>query len=230
MNKSHYKKGFTLIEIIVSLSIFTIVAVIAVGALLKVVDANKKSQTLKTSINNINFVLDTMSREIRTGNNYYCQSGSSFVMNSSSAYLPTSNPGNSGMYLLNPTLTSAQRSCNLSTPWTIVFNSAKTAPRTGGGTCKLHQAYMFDGTTIKSAEQPSGCGETLGLGTGATSFQPLLSPDIVLEEAHISVETGDSATIGQPRVFLHLKGYSGVKDRTRTSFDIQTSISQRIND
>ena len=70
-NKNN-NKGFTLIEMIVSIAIFMIVALVAVGAFLKIIDLNNKSHTLKDSINNINFALDLMSRELRVGSNYYC--------------------------------------------------------------------------------------------------------------------------------------------------------------
>ena len=72
--------GFTLVEMIVSVAIFTIVAFVAVGALLKVIDANKKSQSLKTSINNLNFALESLSREMRVGSNYTCISVSSVTV------------------------------------------------------------------------------------------------------------------------------------------------------
>src|SRR3989344_1570356 len=68
----NHNKGFTLLEMIVSITIFTVVALVAVGALLKVVDANKKAQSLKSTINNLNFALDSMSREMRVGSNYFC--------------------------------------------------------------------------------------------------------------------------------------------------------------
>lgn len=69
-SKANLQKGFTLIEMIVSLGIFTVVAVVAVGALIKVMDANKKSINLKNTINNLNFTLESMSREMRVGSNY----------------------------------------------------------------------------------------------------------------------------------------------------------------
>src|ERR1035437_4002808 len=67
--------GFTLIEMLVSISIFMVVAVVAVTALLKIVDANRKSQTLQDAINNINFAMDSITREIRVGNMYTCAPG-----------------------------------------------------------------------------------------------------------------------------------------------------------
>jgi len=64
--------GFTLIEILVSVAIFTTVMVIALGALLAMSESDRKAQTLKSVINNLNFSLDAMSRSMRTGVNYHC--------------------------------------------------------------------------------------------------------------------------------------------------------------
>ena len=64
--------GFTLIEIIVSMAVFIVVAVIAVGAFLKILDANKQSQALETAMNNADFALDSMSRDLRVGYGYTC--------------------------------------------------------------------------------------------------------------------------------------------------------------
>ncbi len=65
LNKT--EKGFTLIELMVSVSLFTVVVMISMGAIFTVVDANKKAQTLKTVMNNLNFALETMTRTIKTG-------------------------------------------------------------------------------------------------------------------------------------------------------------------
>ncbi len=65
-------KGFTLIEILVSVAIFAIVMVISLGALLAMSESDRKAQTLKSVINNLNFSLDSISRAIRTGQNYHC--------------------------------------------------------------------------------------------------------------------------------------------------------------
>lgn len=65
-------KGFTLIEMLVSVAIFSIVMTIALGSLLAMSESDRKAQTLKSVINNLNFALDSMSRSIRTGINYHC--------------------------------------------------------------------------------------------------------------------------------------------------------------
>ena len=67
--------GFTLIEIMVAVSIFSLIMVISMGSILSVFDANKKSQTLRTVMDNMNFTLEGMTRTIRFGRNYHCGSG-----------------------------------------------------------------------------------------------------------------------------------------------------------
>lgn len=83
MNNSHYKnntrrksvspQGFTLIELMVSLTIFSIVMMVSVGALLSIIDINAKAQALYSATTNLSFALDSMTREIRTGYHYYCK-------------------------------------------------------------------------------------------------------------------------------------------------------------
>ncbi len=70
-----YKKnclGFTLIEMIVSLGVFSVVVTTAVGAFLVLIATNQQLQSEQSVMTNLAFALDTMTREIRTGYNYYC--------------------------------------------------------------------------------------------------------------------------------------------------------------
>ena len=64
--------GFSLIEMLVSTSIFIMVITVAVGALLVVIDANAKAQNMQEVMTNLTFALDSMTREIRTGRGFYC--------------------------------------------------------------------------------------------------------------------------------------------------------------
>ncbi|HAO65030.1 TPA: hypothetical protein DCQ44_03570 [Candidatus Taylorbacteria bacterium] len=65
-------KGFTLIEMLVAVFVFSIIMVIATGAIFSVISANKTSQALKSVMDNLNSALDTMSRNIRYGTTYDC--------------------------------------------------------------------------------------------------------------------------------------------------------------
>ncbi len=68
------EKGFTLIEMIVSLGVFSIVITIAVGALLVIISTNKQLQTEQSVMSNLAFAMDSMTREMRTGYSYVCAS------------------------------------------------------------------------------------------------------------------------------------------------------------
>src|SRR3989344_8697452 len=53
-------RGFTLVEMIVAIALFSIVMVVSVGALLALVTANRKAQALQSVMNNLNIALDGM--------------------------------------------------------------------------------------------------------------------------------------------------------------------------
>lgn len=65
INKNN--KGFTLIEMLVAVALFSIVLVVAMGAILTVIDANRKAQTLSSVMTNLNFAIESMTRSIKTG-------------------------------------------------------------------------------------------------------------------------------------------------------------------
>jgi prepilin-type N-terminal cleavage/methylation domain-containing protein len=71
-NTAHTKRGFTLIEVLVSVSIFAIVMLIATGAVFSIVEANKKTHSLKSVMTNLNFALESMARDMRVGFHYTC--------------------------------------------------------------------------------------------------------------------------------------------------------------
>lgn len=67
-------RGFTLVEMIVAVGLFSVVMVISITALLSVVDANRKAQALQSVINNLNIAVDGMVRSLREGTTYRCNS------------------------------------------------------------------------------------------------------------------------------------------------------------
>lgn len=68
------QRGFTLIELMVSTSIFMMVMLVAVGSLLVTSDLAKKSYTLNFTMDNLSFAIESMSRSLRMGTNYTCTS------------------------------------------------------------------------------------------------------------------------------------------------------------
>jgi prepilin-type N-terminal cleavage/methylation domain-containing protein len=74
MTKRHSQQGFTLIELMTSLAIFTIIVTISLGSILGIFAANRKSRALRAIMGNLNLAVETMSREMRYGSNYHCGS------------------------------------------------------------------------------------------------------------------------------------------------------------
>jgi len=56
----------------VAMSIFAIVMLVGVGALLTMVEVNKRAQGINSVMNNLNAAVEQMSRSIRVGSSYYC--------------------------------------------------------------------------------------------------------------------------------------------------------------
>lgn len=77
--ENYFKKdrGFTLLEMLISISLFTVVTSIAFTALFSVIDANNKAKTINTVVNNLSTVMESMTREIRVGTDYTC--GSEYI-------------------------------------------------------------------------------------------------------------------------------------------------------
>ena len=57
-----------------AVSIFVVVMTISMSSIVGVFDANRKSRSLKTVLNNLNLAVESMSREMRFGKNYHCGS------------------------------------------------------------------------------------------------------------------------------------------------------------
>lgn len=212
-----YKKGndscaFTLVEMIVSLGIFAVVAVVALGALVRIITANQKAQSLQAAMTNLNFALESMSREIRVGTNYVCFKG------------PPSNDINGGALTTTPCSTEGQSSIGVGNAHVIAFNSTRA-----GDNCNLINAYRFivinDGggnpvLHLQKAEQNS-CNSNI---RNQDFFDMLSNADVILTDYRMGV----NADHAYPYVFIRLMGYAGAREREKTYFDIQTTVSSRV--
>jgi prepilin-type N-terminal cleavage/methylation domain-containing protein len=76
-NKNKNKDGYTLIETMIAISLFLVIVIAGMGALLNANLLHNKSKDMRSIMDNLSFVMDDMSRNLRTGYNYYCISGGS---------------------------------------------------------------------------------------------------------------------------------------------------------
>lgn len=72
MTQQISERGFSLIELMVSLGVFAIVITISVGSLLALVAQSQKTQASQNTMTNVAFAIDSVTREIRTGYDYVC--------------------------------------------------------------------------------------------------------------------------------------------------------------
>ncbi len=206
----------------VSLSLFTIVAVVAVGAFLKIIDANKQSQSLQTAMNNTDFALESMVREMRVGSDYTC--------------FNAANPPAFSVQLSN----SSANNCSFSAYQYngIAFDSSQTAfinnTDASGGTCNLIHVYEYYDNydanasprkyTLEKAEQ-SRCSDVIG--SNAAPFIPLVSSDLNIQTFDVMVSGEGVSGLYQPKAFFLLRAYAGPTAAERTYFTAQTTASQR---
>jgi prepilin-type N-terminal cleavage/methylation domain-containing protein len=71
-SKNQNLDGFTLIELLVATTLFTIIAVGGISVLLSAQRAYKRISENRIAVDNVNLVLNNMSREIKFGTNYKC--------------------------------------------------------------------------------------------------------------------------------------------------------------
>lgn len=194
-------RGFTLIELMVSLSIFAIVMTISVGTLLILIDVNAKAQALYSSTTNLAYALDSITREIRTGFRYNCQVSSG----ASGETLPASPPVND---------------CDSGYAGDfITFTREKDSVRIG-----YRRNEVSDGSGTRGVIEQKIAG-------GSGNWIQMTSSDVNVETFSVVVENSNTYVLGsdkdQPVVILHIKGTVSNGLDTATEFNIQSRIVQR---
>lgn len=193
-------KGFLLIEIIVSVAIFIVVAVVAVGSLLKILDANKKALSLKNTINSLNYTVESMSREMRVGNVYYCDQN----IYSSVPATYTPQDCNDSNYTGN---------------WIMVFQNQDCSEL-------IAYRYIKDEHKLQKANINSGSFQACSGVVSDTSFQDITPPSISITDSKMKVISESDTQ--QPYAVFSITAESGTKIKDKVSLTITSTVSQRI--
>ncbi|MFT5036525.1 MAG: prepilin-type N-terminal cleavage/methylation domain-containing protein [Candidatus Azotimanducaceae bacterium] len=207
------QQGFTLIEMLVSLALFTIVVTMSVGTLLILVDANARAQNTHLVVTNLTFALDSMTREIRTAFNWSC--------------------GDSGNVEPTVPIRTVVSPCLVPGNYISIVESVD---RLTANYASERVTYWYDNDYWTSRSGIEGHGailRKLGADTGDGPWTPLTAEEIVIEEMGFSVtgtaRYGDGDT-EQPRATIYIKGRAGVVDTTTKEFTVQTTVTQRLFD
>jgi len=201
--------GFTLIEIIVSISIFTVVMLITMGALLTLNDSSRKAQALRTVIDNLNFAVEDMNRKVRTGDVYHCYDHLDNL---------------DGLYAITADDFTRPRDCESAGGGAI---SLKTQEVENGK--DVFVAYLFE-------KDASGIGR-IRQRKGRRGDAILGPEELAITSAAVDIKKMDFRVIGsdsrkeQPMVILNISGVVDLKkEKLQTDFSLQTAVSRRSAD
>lgn len=192
--------GFTLIETMIAVGLFTIIMTIGTGAVLNTNATYHRNQTLRTNLDSLNFVLEDMSRNMRLGRNFLCPTGTTSV----------TTPQPIGDYAPKDCREGAQ---------TIAFESAN------GDSSKPEDNYVYviaPNNSIYSIYKSTDGGTTFKQITDS-------SIDISSSESYFQVIGSSPADKVQPYVAINLMGRIRTKYGV-DSFHVQTTASSRIID
>ncbi len=78
IKKFKVQSGYTIIETMVAISLFLVVVMLGMGSLLNAGLVHKKTQDLRSIMDNMNFIMEDISRNIRTGFDYRCITDGNF--------------------------------------------------------------------------------------------------------------------------------------------------------
>lgn len=215
MTQKLNQNGFTLIEMIVSLALFTFVITIAVGALLMLMAANRQLQGEQSVMTNLSFAMDSMTREIRTGTYYYCDSQGS-VNGTNNIF----NPSNSVDSLNNSYQDCENGNSSVNQLQGLAFKEGGDSI-TGAGERIL---YYFDSSQGKIFRRVGG---------GAP--QSIVSSGIKIKKMEFFVTGSKKLSLGgpnvtdQPSVTIFIEA-SENGDVTDKSYYLQTTVTQRTLD
>ena len=202
----NFTAGFSIVEMLVSVALFSMVVLLCVAALISLMDANKKARSLKIAMDNLTVVVDDMARDLRLGSKYFCQT----VANSN-----------------NPIVWSAGTNKVQDCVYTSDTNS-------GGQYVSFRDRYgkaaffRLSGTTLQKKIAPTNW--SLGYSDNLNSgYSTITSSDIRIDRFRFYVYNTNESSGAQPHVVISIKGTAGISNpKTQTSFSLMTSGNQRI--
>ena len=76
--QKNLNRGFSLVEMLVAVAVFMSIMTVALSTLVTTIDANRKAQAIKSTIDSVTFAIESMSKEMRMGTEYKCSLNGSF--------------------------------------------------------------------------------------------------------------------------------------------------------
>ncbi len=208
LNFKNKNKGYTIIETMISISLFLILVITGIGSLLNANVVHNKSRNVRAIMDNLSFIMEDMSRNLRTGYNYRCYYGDG---NSPTDW------GQSGDVITTP------RSCE--NGYAIAFEEAYGNPLNDGD----QWVYKITGSPLVIQKSTNS-----GVTWVPLHGDEIIIPNIpgyfsfsVLGAEPPALPSGGNKQ--QPLVIIRLLGNIVYKN-LNSSFSLQTMVTQRLVD
>lgn len=196
------KKGFTLIETLVSLALFSIVLIVTGGVIVSVLDINKKNQLVSNVVSNLNYSIDSMIRDIKTGYLYKCDYTGTYTI---------------GALKGDPSSTIEEECDSITLISTITGEDIVVK-------YELITPPDSNGYIQKTIYPTSGIASSYSI-TDKTNVN---IKNLYLFVTNPKSLDDSSGPYGQPSVFVSIKGSAGDETLEASNFFVQTFISQRL--
>ena len=195
--------GFTLIEMLVAVFLFTIVMLVSMTSVLALIDANKKNQSTLSIVNNLTLVVNSIVKSIAVSKGYYCGNAAAAYNGTVGSDCPTT-PGESITF----------------------FTPANSA----GGSIQIVRYKFVEGANgapgkIERAINSNSATDFIPITSPEIDVKSLRF--YVYDTAPLVYGCTTACDLKQPRVVMIVQGIAGTKDNTKTQFNIQTTVSQR---
>lgn len=197
---TNFVRGFTLIEVMVAVSIFTIAVTIGTAAVLNTNAIYRKASATRALLDNLGFVMEDMSRNLRLGNTYNCG------------------------FIGDDKLVSSPKDCvdKVSGDWAIAFEGVN-----GVSEDPNDQIIYVIGDPLGELGGKNSIYKTTYGDLKNQKYQRIVSPEIDIDKNKSSFVVTGAEGVGQPMVKIRLSGKVLIK-KQETTFNLETVVSQRM--
>lgn len=205
-----------MIETLVSLAIFSVIMVVTGGLILAVLNSNKQNQAINGVVNNLNYSIESMVRDIKTGYSYKCNydelAPDALIISNFKELPHNCTPGSA---ITNITLIST-------------ITGAETLVRYDFIPAVTDSSGYIQKTTYSLAGSASVYPLTDRQNIDIQQLSFKVDAGIPLYENDIQNTAVDETGPSQPYVFVLIKGTAKVNAINISDFFVQTYVSQRL--
>lgn len=199
-------RGFTLVEAMIAVGLFSVIMTIGIGAILAVNSTHKKTQSMRVAIDSLSFLMEDMARSMRLGDYFVCKQSTLDPIGDIDVGNPQNNVDGEGCKSIS---FEPYWQTQISNPDNqIVYFIGEDG--NGNGTIFKKDETMTDWNLPMKAVTPSDI-------------------DIDIDRSGFTVTGSANGDGVQPRITIVLVGtvtLAGIP----TEFNMQTTVSQRLLD